>query len=700
MRGAAGNAPRPRYWRRAPTHGVEVALEDAATAEVVGWDGELNVPTTTHNSLLLLPVDTADPADGAAAAPPADAAGGGGAYWLVDSSTNMLLYLHGWVLRAAPLSYDDPSKQFLLVPLPPPPPPPPPANASAAPPPRAAPATFHLLDRATRRVLFWRDDVVRVAPLDDPRLRGGGAGRNGGGAYGAWRLRRLADHDCPHWAPALHRRNQSTPRWAVRVAAVAFGQCDGVCESGPIVRSFAALLDPHRRLTAVRRASVCAVACAAAAAVRGGAKNPFGGEVAALPGCLCDASPPRADCGCRAAAAPAPRYSLDATPMLHRTYAPWRMVATLPRPAALRFVALLRAPEARAVSHFRMLQKLASRGQEWAQVTGRRCHHPSPSPPLPPPSLTSHILPPAAVRAQRLRRRAPPRRGRRPRPLHPRRPRRRRGGAPPGRPPLAARVAPVRCGGVRAPRVRRRPVAVRFGTRLGQERLTRAAPHHSPRSSSLYYRYAPQIKHWLNSFAARQLLVLTLDEFAAAPKVVLSRIATFLGVAPFPRLVRNWKWEWNAHSSTRGAVAASNATVGALRHFFAPYDGALAALLRRNGQPHAALYVRKWAAVMEEGPAAAAAAAAAGRKRDGGEKQRARRPPRAKAAEKKLKKKAARAEAKVAEAAPPKEGKEEAKPGKGKEARAERKAAKAAAKAAAKLAKAKEAAKAAKAAKK
>ena len=210
-------------------------------------------------------------------------------------------------------------------------------------------------------------------------------------------------------------------------------------------------------------------------------------------------------------------------------------------------------------------------------------------------------------------------------------------------------------------------------------------------------RYAPQIKHWLNSFAARQMLVLTLDEFAAAPKAVLSRIATFLGVAPFPRLVRNWKWEWNAHASTRGAVAASNATVGALRHFFAPYDGALAALLRRNGQPHAALYVRKWAAVVEEG--AAAAAAAAGRKRDGGEKQRARRPPRAKA-EKKQKKKAARAEAKAAEAAPPKEGKEAAKPGKGKEARAERKAAKVAAKAAAKLAKAKEAAKAAKAAKK
>ena len=146
MRGAAGNAPRPRYWRRAPTHGVEVALEDAATAEVVGWDGELNVPTTTHNSLLLLPVDTADPADGATAAPPADAAGGGATVWLVDSSTNMLLYLHGWVLRAALLSYDDPSKQF-SVPMPPPPPPPPPANASAAPPPRAAPATFHLLDR-------------------------------------------------------------------------------------------------------------------------------------------------------------------------------------------------------------------------------------------------------------------------------------------------------------------------------------------------------------------------------------------------------------------------------------------------------------------------------------------------------------------------------------------------------------------------
>ena len=212
-------------------------------------------------------------------------------------------------------------------------------------------------------------------------------------------------------------------------------------------------------------------------------------------------------------------------------------------------------------------------------------------------------------------------------------------------------------------------------------------------------RYAPQIKHWLNSFAARQLLVLTLDEFAAAPKAVLSRIATFLGVAPFPRLVRNWKWEWNAHASTRGAVAASNATVGALRHFFAPYDGALAALLRRNGQPHAALYVRKWVAEPPPASASAAAAAAVGRKRDGGERKRARRPPRAKAAEKKLKKKA-RAEAEAAEAAPKKEGKEEAKPGKGKEARAERKAAKAAAKAAAKLAKQKEAAKAAKAAKK
>ena len=206
----------------------------------------------------------------------------------------------------------------------------------------------------------------------------------------------------------------------------------------------------------------------------------------------------------------------------------------------------------------------------------------------------------------------------------------------------------------------------------------------------LLYRYAPQIKHWLNSFAARQLLVLTLDEFAAAPKVVLSRIATFLGVAPFPRLVRNWKWEWNAHASTRGSVAASNATVGALRHFFAPYDGALAALLRRNGQPHAALYVRKWAAEPPPASASSSAAAAVGRKRDGGERKRARRPPRAKAAEKKQKKKAARAEAKAAE------GKEEAKPGKGKEARAERKAAKAAAKAAAKLAKEKEAAKAAK----
>ena len=232
----------------------------------------------------------------------------------------MLLYLHGWVLRAAPLSYDDPSKQFLLVLLPPPPPPPPPANASAA---RAAAgrararSTF-LTDRRDGALLARRRRARR--PLDDPRLRGG-AWRTAAARTSSWRLPRLADHDCPHWAPALHRRRAS-PRWAW-VAAVAFGQCDGVCESRALVRL------PR----AARRTAASAARCASAPSrappslpSRQGARTAaeiFGGV---RPADLRRLATP-ADR--RAAAAPARGTRWMQTAMLHRTYAPWRMVACL-----------------------------------------------------------------------------------------------------------------------------------------------------------------------------------------------------------------------------------------------------------------------------------------------------------------------------------------------------------------------------------
>ena len=112
---------------------------------------------------------------------------------------------------------------------------------------------------------------------------------------------------------------------------------------------------------------MCYAACAHAAdanasaatarAVSSGPRAPL-----PLPGCLCHATPPppdpqlgpgvRPDCGCRVGGGPGPHYSLDATPMLHRMPAIWRMQARLPRLAALKFVVLLRRPEERAASHF------------------------------------------------------------------------------------------------------------------------------------------------------------------------------------------------------------------------------------------------------------------------------------------------------------------------------------------------------------
>ena len=216
----------------------------------------------------------------------------------------------------------------------------------------------------------------------------------------SWRLRRMSGTTCPHWAAVAHRRRDSAARWAARLAAVALGECRGPCQHGALVRALSRKLRPHRRLTPALHAAVCAAACAhgeggeggegrgtpsssAAAAANASASTPravAGGRRATLllPGCLCDATPlppdrdlgagVRPDCGCRVGGGPGPHYSLDATPMLHRLPAIWRMQARLPRLAALKFVVLLRRPEERAASHFKMLVKLASRGEEWAQV--------------------------------------------------------------------------------------------------------------------------------------------------------------------------------------------------------------------------------------------------------------------------------------------------------------------------------------------
>ena len=63
-----------------------------------------------------------------------------------------------------------------------------------------------------------------------------------------------------------------------------------------------------------------------------------------------------------------PHLNVDATPLMHRLPAVWRMRARLPQPASLRFIVMLRQPEKRSASHFQMLQKLSRRGEEWARL--------------------------------------------------------------------------------------------------------------------------------------------------------------------------------------------------------------------------------------------------------------------------------------------------------------------------------------------
>ena len=111
--------------------------------------------------------------------------------------------------------------------------------------------------------------------------------------------------------------------------------------------------------------------------------------------------------------------------------------------------------------------------------------------------------------------------------------------------------------------------------------------------------YEPQLRAWLNLFSAPQVAVLTLDEFAAKPSAALGRIANFLGVGAFPRLVLNWKWAWNVAGQSKKKrkkrQIAADSTLSQLRRFFSPYTEALAMLLRKRGQARAAAAVGSWA---------------------------------------------------------------------------------------------------------
>ena len=247
------------------------------------------------------------------------------------------------------------------------------------------------------------------------------------------------------------------------------------------------------------------------------------------------------DCGCRGGAGTATPLSMDATPMLHRLAAAWRMAALLPQPAALRFIVILREPAERAASHLGMLRKLAARGEEWARLYTERGAGNT--------TADAHLLGEAEAFARCVRSRAP---------LH----------------------APADAGAFERlpPKAWHECVAVACGF------------HACVVGQSIY---EPQLRLWLNTFSAPQVLVLTLDEFAAAPSAALGRVAAFLGLGAFPRLVLHWKWAWNTGSGQRRR-AVRDSTLSRLRAFFAPYTNALRTLLRKRGQTRAAITVDGW----------------------------------------------------------------------------------------------------------
>jgi len=190
------------------------------------------------------------------------------------------------------------------------------------------------------------------------------------------------------------------------------------------MRAVAERLASFSRLTALTRREVCSILCAdyqTLTGSRSGAPN-------RLPGCDCKGGN-EPDCGCRNVPTLGPQVAIDATPMLHRPKAAWRMKVVMPEPASLRFLIILREvplfllppfpstaflvircplcvhrqetpslmcsrapvrlmdwsvfscsdsfpppptsheqPVQRAVSHFSMLNVLAGRGEAWAQV--------------------------------------------------------------------------------------------------------------------------------------------------------------------------------------------------------------------------------------------------------------------------------------------------------------------------------------------
>ena len=551
--GAATVAPAPvRYWAEPPSRTSEVLLEDAATGEVVGWDAELNIPGDVARTMMLVPAGDiahdAAPAGADASAAPLE--GVVRWYWMVDSASSQLLYNRDWVLRAAPLTPENqlPARRVAFVPVP---------SAAAGDETRGGdaagtPLSFWLVDAGTRRMLYWRDDVVRVRHFArDPSA--------------AWRLRRLSDDACPHWTSVVHRHNDTDDQWARRVARIARGECALGCERGPLVRAIARELAGASRLRATTRAAVCRVTCAidpaALAAARwasAGGKAAAGARPAAVApasvsGCLCvsaarpaeeqlsaaaavgGSAAPWPDCGCRGSAGAGRRLSMDATPMLHRLAAAWRMAAVLPSPSAIRLIIILRTPAERAASHFGMLRKLALRGETWARLYMRTDNA----------SVDARLLEEARAFATCAATRA-------------------------GRATIP--------GGRLSPKAWHECVAVACGF------------HACVIGQSIY---EPQLRTWLNTFSAPQAIVLTLDEFAAAPRSALGRIASFLRVGAFPKLVVNWKWTWNVgRKRKRGSITEH--TLSQLRVFFAPYNDALSALLRKRGQGRAAANVEQW----------------------------------------------------------------------------------------------------------
>ena len=75
---------------------------------------------------------------------------------------------------------------------------------------------LHTNRNSTSRMLYWRDDVVRVRPFRKDLTT-------------AWQLRRVSDSDCAHWSAVSSRRNESISQWATEVVSVILGECDAMC---------------------------------------------------------------------------------------------------------------------------------------------------------------------------------------------------------------------------------------------------------------------------------------------------------------------------------------------------------------------------------------------------------------------------------------------------------------------------------------